>query len=122
MKRRLIARTLIASAGLMAIAAMPTAVADEVDDEIIRAETQIETLSADDASMHAAENYNMAQLRLQEARAAEDSGDEDAAMKRLKEARLHAEIAQAEIELAALERTKTELEDALAALTREAQS
>lgn len=122
MKRQLITRTLLASVGAMALAAMPTALAGEVDDEIIRAETQIETLIADDASMHAAENYNMAQLRLTEARAADDRGDEDAAMKRLKEARLHAEIAQAEIELAALERTRTELEEALAALTREAQS
>lgn len=122
MKSRLNTYAAILCAGAMAISFAPTAMADDVDDEIIRAETQIQTISADNATMHAAENYNMAKLRLQEARAAEDSGDENTAMQRLKESRLHAEIVQAQIELAALERTKTELETALKALTREVQS
>ena len=122
MKSRLNAYAAIVCAGALALGVAPAATADEVDDEIIRAETQIQMISAESATMHASDNYKMAQLRLQEARAAEDSGDDVAAMQRLKESRLHAEIVQAQIQLAALERTKTELEDALEALTREAQS
>ena len=104
---------------LATVAFVPYAVADETDDAIIRAEAEINMLSADEATRFAPADYQLAKIRLEEARKAEKEGDDTAADQRIKEARLRAEIVQAEIELGALERTRAELDTALKTLRSE---
>ncbi len=114
-KRRVSIIALLAS-----LAVCPTvAPADEAEDALIRAETQIETLNAESAVRYAERHYDMAKLRLEEARSAEDDGRDEEAVQRVQEARLHADIVKVKTDLGALTRTREELENALKVLQQE---
>lgn len=117
-------RNISAFAALSMIAGLATmpAFADEADDAILKAQTQYDTLNSQSAAQHAATAYSQAKLRIEEARAAENSGDDTEAMWRAEEASLQTEIAMVKIEVAALQRTENELRDAVKILRQEAAS
>ena len=102
--------------------AAPAAYADGVRDDIIRTEAQIGALNSADASAAAPGNYKEAQLRLSEARMAQERNREDESQWRSAEAALQAEIVQEKIKLRGLERTVSENETGIATLRRELNS
>lgn len=97
----------------------PMAFADSARDNLIRAEAQISALNTADASSAAPNNFREAQLRLSEARAAEDKNRKKESVWRSAEASLQAEIVQEKIKLRGLERTVSEIEIGIATLRRE---
>jgi hypothetical protein len=101
----------------------PAAFADEkARDNILRAEAQIKTLNPADAGAAAATEYQTAQLRLSEARTAEDKNRDEESFWRSEEASLQADIVQEKIKLRGLERTVLEIETGTATLRREINS
>lgn len=114
----------IVAAALMGalLLAAPTAFAEPARDELIRTEAQIAALNTADASSAAPANFQEAQLRLSEARAAEEKNDDEESIWRSTEAALQVEIVQEKIKLSALERTVSEIETGIATLRRELNS
>ncbi len=110
-----IAAALLGSALLVA----PAAFADNARDNLLRAEAQIQALNPADASAAAGADYQQAQLRLNEARTAEDKNRDEESLRRSDEALLHADIVQEKIKLRGLERTVAEIESGIATLRRE---
>jgi hypothetical protein len=102
-----------------ALAAAPAAFADPARDNLLRAESQIQTLNPADASAAAAMDYRSAQIRLDEARAAEDRNRDAESLWRSNEALLLAEVVQEKIKLHGLQRTVSEIETGIATLRRE---
>jgi septal ring factor EnvC (AmiA/AmiB activator) len=102
-----------------ALLAAPAAFADGARDDLIRTEAEVKALNTADASAAAATNYAEAQLRLSEARVAEEKNREEESMWRSAEASLQAEIVQEKIKLRGLERTVSEIETGIATLRRE---
>jgi hypothetical protein len=108
--------------GAVLIAA-PSSFADEKSrDNIVRVEAQIKTLNPVDAGASAASAYQTAQLRLGEARAAEERNRDEESLWRSEEASVQASIVQEKIKLRGLERTVSEIETGLATLRRETSS
>ncbi len=114
----------IIAAALMGafLLAAPAAFAEPARDELIRTEAQISALNTADASSAAPTNFQEAQLRLSEARAAEDKNKDEDSLWRSAEASLQAEIVQEKIKLQGLERTVSEIESGIATLRRELNS
>lgn len=114
----------VISAALMGalLLAAPAAFADGARDDLIRTEAQIAALNAADASAASPANYQEAQLRLSEARVAEEKSDEEDTIWRSAEASLQADIVQEKIKLQALERTVSEIETGIETLRRELNS
>lgn len=112
------------SAALLGLALLstPMAFAEGARDDLIRAETQIKSLNSADAYAAAASNYEDAQLRLREARTADDRNRDAESSRRSAEASLQAEIVQEKIKLRGLERTVSEIEAGIAVLRRELNS
>lgn len=106
----------------LALLAAPAALADPARDELIRTEAQIAALNTADASTAAPANFKEAQLRLSEARAAEDKNKDKESIWRSTEASLQAEIVQEKIKLRSLQRTVSEIEIGIATLRRELNS
>jgi hypothetical protein len=108
-------------AGLFASALIgaPAAFADPARDNLLRAEAQISALNPADATAASPEHYQSAQLRLGEARAAEDKNRDEESMWRSEEALLHAEIVQEQIKLRGINRTVAEIEKGIETLRRE---
>lgn len=102
--------------------AAPGAFADNARDNLIRAEAQISALNTADASAAAPNNFQEAQLRLSEARAAEVKRKTKESVWRSAEASLQAEVVQEKIKLRGLERTVSEIEIGIATLRRELNS
>lgn len=102
--------------------AAPAAYADPSRDDLIRTEAEFGALNSADANAAAPTYYQEAQLRLSEARKAEDEGDEDETVQRAAEASLQASIVQEMIKLRALERTVSEIETGIETLRRELNS
>jgi hypothetical protein len=102
--------------------ASPAAFADDARDNLLRTEAQIGSLNTADAFAAAPGNYEEAQLRLREARVAEDKNRDEETLWRSAEAALHAEIVQEKIKLRGLERTVSEIETGIATLRRELNS
>ena len=102
--------------------AAPAAFADSARDNILRAEAQIQALNPADASAASGADYQAAQLRLSEARTAEDKNRHEESLWRSEEASLHADIVQEKIKLRGLERTVSEVETGIATLRRELNS
>jgi hypothetical protein len=102
--------------------ASPAAFAEPARDELIRTEAQISALNTADASSAAPTNFQEAQLRLSEAREAEDKNKDEVSLWRSAEASLQADIVQEKIKLNALERTVSEIETGIATLRRELNS
>jgi hypothetical protein len=114
-----IAATLLGSV----LIAAPAAFADDkARDNILRADAQITALNPADASAAAGADYQQAQLRLSEARTAEDKNRDEESLRRSEEALLHADIVQEKIKLRGLERTVAEIETGIATLRRELNS
>jgi uncharacterized protein YlxW (UPF0749 family) len=108
--------------GAVLIAA-PASFADEKSrDNILRVEAQIKTLNPVDAGASAAIEYQAAQLRLSEAKAAEDRNRGEESLWRSEEASVQANIVQEKIKLRGLERTVSEIEAGLSTLRRETNS
>ena len=114
----------IVAAALMGtlLLAAPAAFADPARDDLIRTEAQISALNTADASSAAPANFQEAQLRLTEARAAEEDNKQEVSIWRSSEASLQAEVVQEKIKLRALERTVSEIETGIATLRRELNS
>jgi len=102
--------------------AAPGAFADEARDNILRVEAQMQTLNVADATAASATNYQEAQLRLNEARIAEDKSRREESLWRSEEASLQAEIVQEKIKLRGLQRTVSEIETGIETLRRELNS
>ena len=102
-----------------ALLAAPAAFADNARDNLLRAEAQIQALNPADASAAAGADYQTAQLRLSEARIAEDRNRDEESLRRSEEALLQADIVQEKIKLRGLERTVAEIESGIATLRRE---
>jgi hypothetical protein len=102
--------------------AAPAAFADEARDNLIRVESQIKALNTADASAAAPANFQEAQMRLNEARTAEEKNQDEDSIWRSAEASLQAEVVQEKIKLRALERTVSEIETGIATLRRELNS
>jgi hypothetical protein len=100
----------------------PVAFAEPARDELIRTEAKITALNTADAAAAAPTNFQEAQLRLSEAREAEDKNKDEVSLWRSAEASLQAEIVQEKIKLNALERTVSEIEAGIATLRRELNS
>ena len=116
-------RTIVAAALISALCiAAPAAFAEPARDELIRTEAQVGALNTADASSAAPVNYQEAQLRLSEARTAEDKNKDETSLWRSAEASLQAEIVQEKIKLQALQRTVSEIETGIATLRRELNS
>lgn len=111
-------------AALLAVCllAAPAAFASESRDNLIRAESQISALNTADASSAAPSYFQEAQLRLSQARAAEDKNRAKDSIRRSAEASLLSEIVQEKIKLRGLERTVSEIETGIATLRRELNS
>jgi hypothetical protein len=106
-----------------ALLAAPAAFADDkARDNILRAETQIKALNPADAGAASAVDYQAAQVRLGEARTAEDKNRNEESFWRSEEASLHADIVQEKIKLRGLERTVSEIEAGIETLRRELNS
>jgi hypothetical protein len=117
-----IARAIAAALFGGALLAAPAAFADNARDNILRAEAQIQALNAADAATASAADYQTAQLRLSEARIAEDKNRREESLWRSEEALLHADIVQEKIKLRGLERTVSEIETGIETLRRELNS
>jgi len=102
--------------------AAPAAFADGARDDLIRTEARIAALNTADASSAAPANFQEAQLRLSEARSAEDKNKEEDSIWRSAEASLQVDIVQEKIKLRGLERTVSEIETGIATLHRELNS
>ncbi len=102
--------------------AAPSAFADSARDDLIRTEAQISALNTADASAAAPSNFQEAQLRLNEARIAEEKNKDEDSVWRSAEASLQADIVQEKVKLRALERTVSEIESGIATLRRELNS
>jgi hypothetical protein len=102
--------------------AAPGAFADNARDNIVRAEAQIKALNSADASTASAADYQTAQLRLVEARTAEDKNRGEESLWRSEEALLLADIVQEKIKLRGLQRTVSEIETGIETLRRELNS
>jgi hypothetical protein len=102
--------------------AAPASFADNARDNILRAEAQIQALNPADATAASPADYQAAQLRLGEARAAEDKNRDEESLWRSEEALLHADIVQEKIKLRGLERTVSEIETGIETLRRELKS
>jgi hypothetical protein len=103
-----------------ALLVVPGAFADQkARDNILRAETQIQALNPADASNASGTHYQTAQLRLTEAKTAEDKGRNQESLWRSEEAAVSADIVQEDIKLRALQRTVSEIETGIATLRRE---
>ncbi|MFN3312380.1 MAG: hypothetical protein ACK46Q_02780 [Hyphomonas sp.] len=100
----------------------PAAFASDSRDDLIRAEAQLSALNTADASAAAPAHFQEAQLRLSEARAAEDKRQRKDSAWRSAEASLLADIVQEKIKLNGLERTVSEIESGIATLRRELNS
>jgi hypothetical protein len=112
----------LAAALLGSVLIAPFALADTPRDNILRAETQIQALNPADANAASPTDYQMAQQRLGEARAAEDKNKHSESMQRSEEASLQADIVQEKIKLHALQRTVSEIETGIDTLRRELKS
>jgi len=110
------------AAALSAILLAAPAYADEARDSLIRVEAQISALDTADASSAAPANFQEAQLRLNEARTAEEKNQDEESIWRSAEASLQADIVQEKIKLRGLERTVSEIETGIATLRRELNS
>jgi hypothetical protein len=117
-----IASTIAAALFGGALLAAPAAFADNARDNILRAEAQIQALNPADATAASATDYQSAQLRLAEARTAEDKNRDEESLWRSEEASLLADIVQEKIKLRGLERTVSEIETGIATLRRELNS
>ncbi|MEQ1781846.1 MAG: hypothetical protein ABMA14_10830 [Hyphomonadaceae bacterium] len=102
-----------------ALLAAPAAFADPARDNLLRAEAQIGALNPADATAAAPENYQSAQLRLSEARVAEEKNRDEESLWRSEEASLHADIVQEQIKLRGLDRTVSEIQTGIETLRRE---
>jgi hypothetical protein len=103
-----------------ALVVVPAASADQkARDNILRAETQIAALNPADATSASGTNYQNAQLRLTEAKTAEDKGRNQESLWRSEEATVSADIVQEDIKLRGLQRTVSEIESGIATLRRE---
>jgi len=102
--------------------AAPVAFADDARDNLLRAEAQIAALNPADATAASPTDYQTAQLRLNEARTAEDKNRREESMWRSEEASLHADIVQDKIKLRGLQRTVSEIETGIETLRRELNS
>lgn len=100
----------------------PAAFAEGSRDELIRTEAQIAALNTADASAAAPTNFQEAQLRLSEARAAEEKNRDKESLWRSSEASVQADIVQEKIKLSGLQRTVSEIETGIATLRRELNS
>lgn len=116
--KRLVAAVLFGSA----LFTGSVAFANESSDNILRAEAQIEALNPADATAASAEDFQTAQLRLTEARAAEDKNQHEESMWRSDEASLYADIVQEKIKLHGLNRTVSEIQTGIDTLRRELNS
>lgn len=116
--KRLIAAALFGGALL----AVPVASARESHDNILRAEAQIQALNPADASIASPEDFQTAQLRLTEARAAEEKSRHEESVWRSDEASLSADIVQEKIKLHGLNRTVSEIQTGIETLRRELNS
>jgi hypothetical protein len=106
-----------------ALIGAPAAFADDkARDNIVRAETQIKALNPADASTASGVDYQTAQLRLGEARAAEDKNRHGESVWRSDESMVLADLVQEKIKLRGLERTVSEIETGIATLRREINS
>lgn len=99
--------------------AAPAAIADDARDALIKTEAQFSALNSADAYAAAPADFEQAQLRLKEARAAEDKNKRKESLWRSSEAALQVEIVQEKIKLRGLERTVSEMETGIATLRRE---
>ncbi len=97
----------------------PAAFADPARDNIIRAEAQISAINPADAGAASAIDYQTAQTRLTESKAAAERNRSEESLWRSEEALLHADIVQEKIKLRGLERTVSEIETGIATLRRE---
>ena len=104
------------------LCAAPIAFADPARDALLRTEVEIAVLNTADASSAAPENFQEAQLRLSQARAAEKDNEKEETLWRSSEASLQAEVVQEKIKLRALERTVSEIETGIATLRSELNS
>lgn len=102
--------------------AAPAAFAEPARDDLIRTEAQISALNTADASAAAPANFQEAQLRLSEARTAEEKNRDEESIWRSAEASLQADIVAEKIKLRGLERTVSEIETGIATLRRELNS
>ena len=97
----------------------PAAFADPARDNLIRAEAQISAINPADATAASPDHYQSAQLRLGEARVAEEKNRDEESLWRSEEASLHAEIVMEQIKLRGLARTVSEIETGIETLRRE---
>lgn len=102
-----------------ALIGAPAAFADPARDNLMRAEAQIAALNPADATAASPGHYQSAQLRLGEARLAEEKNRDEESLRRSEEASLHAEIVQEQIKLSGLDRTVSEIERGIETLRRE---
>jgi hypothetical protein len=110
---------LAATAAVTFLLTASPAFADEADDSILRSETQIRALNPAEATAFAGQDYELALLRLDEARTAERDRHNDQAIDRAEEASLLAQLVREQIKLSALQKSQQDLETSLAALSRE---
>lgn len=115
-------RLFVAAMASSMLVLAPAAFAQESRDALIRTEAQIQALDPADATASAPQAFQEAQLRLTEAKAAEDKKQREDSLWRSSEAALSAEIVQEKIKLRGLERTVSEIETGIATLRRELNS
>ncbi len=115
-------RLFVAACASSMLVLAPAAFAQESRDALIRTEAQIQSLNAADAAASAPDAFAEAQLRLTEAKSAEDKNNRKESTWRSSEAALNVEIVQERIKLRALERTVSEIETGIATLRRELNS
>ncbi len=114
-------RTAFAAAALAIATAVGLPAFAQTDENVVRAVTRAQTLidTLGTPQGEASATYQLANTRLEEARAAQASDDSQAAVWRAEEAALQAEIAAEQVRLTALRDRETELRDAVSALRRE---
>jgi len=100
----------------------PGAFADSARDNILKAEAQIQALNPADANAASPADYQAAQTRLGEAKAAEARNKREESVWRSDEAAVQADIVQERIKLRALDRTVSEIETGIETLRRELKS
>jgi hypothetical protein len=100
----------------------PGAFGDSARDNILKAEAQIQALNPADANAASAADYETAQIRLGEAKAAEAKNKREESLWRSDEAAVQADIVQEKIKLRALDRTVSEIETGIETLRRELKS
>lgn len=114
-------RTSYAMAALAFTTAIATPAVAQNDDAVVRAITRAQTLldTLDAPRGEASATYQIATTRLDEARAAQASDDDQSAVWRAAEAAVNAEIATEQMRLLALRERQADLRDAVSALRRE---